>query len=847
MTVSRNNEAMSRRYRRHSVHEPVGSDPSREICDMELMRELILGVFLGESGIVFHTDPENDHRYKVTDGLKIDPPTKTLALRLSNIGWLYNRIKRYRNHLSQNPGYGSVAIAFAAALDEAMIEYNRLITTIGQELHDMNDPDYVHGSRSSQRGGSIQGMPFVSLSRIEVWTFDWYYKLKMLAVLIEKCKHKRGGALINVIYKESMHGDPMIRECMVRILVKVVEELKKMLSRWIFHGQIDDPYKEFFIMNTSQSQLATCSTGYSTPTTSGRSTIGQSLSSHSLTPLTGDASTWLEKHTINHDMLPGFIPQDQAKKILSTGTSVNLLLQSMPSGKSLLHLDSTVSEDQRMELVPGYRMLEDAFEKTDSELLFKDMFNLTCDDGNNNSNGASGVHVQGASSVHVQGASSVHVQGASGVHVQGASSVQLCSFKELLDKAHLETSLRAKKVLFDDHKLMDHLAGIRSFLLLGQGDFIRHFMERLVRVLNRPASLIKTHSLTEILSASIHATNAKFLDEEVLKRIDSIFLDTSQVGSTSGQVEKDRFLLDVNQTTGWDIFTLTYRTKGPISTILTNSCMQKYSILFKHLWRSKRMEIILTELWMRYRSTSPRLKLFPDDVSLRNRLKTMYHQNSLLIHEMNHFIQQMSYYIGFEVVECSWEEFIQRLNASSDIDSLVEAHNWFLTNVSIMSMLEPPSNPLFLQLRAVYDCITDYQTELRSFEEKLSSEVKSREEYKKKGQGSSCVDTTDREGAQEAGEGRTVPPEDEERKELKRREKFESKVVETFKVQMYIKSAQYQEMVQSFLILLAEHPDVNMKLLSTRIDFNKYYAKSNKSLETSFHFSQRLSLDGSFK
>lgn len=261
------------------------------------------------------------------------------------------------------------------------------------------------------------------------------------------------------------------------------------------------------------------------------------------------------------------------------------------------------------------------------------------------------------------------------------------------------------------------------------------------------------------------------------------------------------------------------------------------------------MEIILTELWMKYRSTSPRLKLFADDVSLRNRLKRMYHQNSLLIHEMNHFIQQMSYYIGFEVVECSWEEFIQRLNASSDIDSLVEAHKWFLTNVSIMSMLEPPSNPLFLQLRAVYDCITDYQTELRSFEEKLSLEVKSREEYKK---GRSCVDTTGRSVQEVDTTGRSAEEvegrrEEEERKELKRREKFESKVVETFKVQMYIKSAQYQEMVQSFLILLAEHPDVNMKLLSTRIDFNKYYAKNNKSLETSFHFSQRLSLDGSFK
>lgn len=795
---------MARRYRRHSVHEPVASEPSpRQVSDMELMRELILGVFLGESGTVFHSDPDNDHRYKVVDGLKIDPPTKTHALRLSNIGWLYNRVKRYRNHLSQNPTYGSVAIAFAAALDEAMIEYNRLITTIGQELHDMNDPEYGRGSRVSPRGNGVQGMPFVSLSRIEVWTLDWFYKLKALSILIEKCKHKRGGALINVIYKESLHGDPLIRDCFIKILIKVVEELKKMLSHWIFHGQIDDPYKEFFITNASQTQLAAssaCSTGYSTPAVSGHS--GNTLASAN--PAIGDPTSWLDKFVINKDMLPGFIPLEQAKKILSTGTSVNLLLQSMPTGKAAQNL--VVCDSLRVELVPGYSALEESFEKTDSEVLFKDMFSLICDDGNNNT----------------------------------CDGVQSYSFKELLNKAHLETSLRAKKVLFDDHKLMAHLTGIRCFLLLGQGDFIRHFMERLAKVLSRPASLIKAHTLTEILSASIHATNAKFLDEEVLKRIDSIFLENTSLASSCAHLDRDRFQHDTtSQTTGWDIFTLTYRTKGPISTILTASCMQDYSTLFKYLWRSKRMEVILSELWMKYRSTSPQLKIFQDDVELCKKLRTVFRQNSLIIHEMNHFIQQMSYYIGFEVVECSWEEFNQRLNTADDVEALVEAHRWFLTNISVMSMLEPHNNKLFQELRGVYDSITEYQAELKAFEDKLVQEIKTRADYRKR----SSQESVSRMTAKDHGDDHETVDDH----ELERREEFESDVVETFMKKMALKSDSYQYMVQSFLETLAKHPDLNMKLLSTRIDFNKHYAKKNNTLNTSFHFATRLSLDSSFR
>ena len=43
---------------------------------------------------------------------------------------------------------------------------------------------------------------------------------------------------------------------------------------------------------------------------------------------------------------------------------------------------------------------------------------------------------------------------------------------------------------------MDHLSGMRRYLLLGQGDFIRHLMDLLAEDLEKPANLLYMHNLT---------------------------------------------------------------------------------------------------------------------------------------------------------------------------------------------------------------------------------------------------------------------------------------------------------------------------------------------------------------
>jgi hypothetical protein len=51
--------------------------------------------------------------------------------------------------------------------------------------------------------------------------------------------------------------------------------------------------------------------------------------------------------------------------------------------------------------------------------------------------------------------------------------------QSMMDTAYLETSRRVLDVLTGQYKFLDHLQALRRYLLLGQGDFIRHLMELL--------------------------------------------------------------------------------------------------------------------------------------------------------------------------------------------------------------------------------------------------------------------------------------------------------------------------------------------------------------------------------
>ncbi|XP_043438968.1 gamma-tubulin complex component 3 isoform X3 [Prionailurus bengalensis] len=258
------------------------------------------------------------------------------------------------------------------------------------------------------------------------------------------------------------------------------------------------------------------------------------------------------------------------------------------------------------------------------------------------------------------------------------------AFRGKIDAAYFETSKYLLDVLNKKYSLLDHMQAVRRYLLLGQGDFIRHLMDLLKPELVRPATTLYQHNLTGILETAVRATNAQFDSPEILKRLDVRLLEVSP-GDT-----------------GWDVFSLDYHVDGPIATVFTRECMSHYLRVFNFLWRAKRMEYILTDIRKGHMCNAKLLRNMPE-------FSGVLHHCHILASEMVHFIHQMQYYITFEVLECSWDELWNKVQQAQDLDHIIAAHEVFLDTIISRCLLDADSRALLNQLRAVFDQIIELQ------------------------------------------------------------------------------------------------------------------------------------------
>uniref|UniRef100_A0A672PKH1 Gamma-tubulin complex component 3 homolog n=1 Tax=Sinocyclocheilus grahami TaxID=75366 RepID=A0A672PKH1_SINGR len=366
------------------------------------------------------------------------------------------------------------------------------------------------------------------------------------------------------------------------------------------------------------------------------------------------------------------------------------------------------------------------------------------------------------------------------------------AFQSNIDAAYFETSKYLLDVLNKNYQLLEHLQAMRRYLLLGQGDFIRHLMDLLKPELVRAATTLYQHNLTGILETAVRATNAQFDSPEILKRLDVRLLEVSP-GDT-----------------GWHVFSLDYHVEGPIATVFTRECMSHYLRVFNFLWRAKRMEYILTDIWKGQMCNAKLLKSMPE-------LSGVLHQCHVLASEMVHFIHQMQYYITFEVLECSWDELWNKVQQAQDLDHIIAAHDVFLDSIISRCLLDVNNRSLLNQLRAVFDQIIEFQNAQDTLYRSALEELQLRIQFEDK-----------KRQREEMGEwGVTAEQEAEENRRV---QEFKDTIPKMCS-QLRLLTHFYQGIVQEFLRLLMT--DESLQFLSFRLDFNEHYKARDPRLRPS--------------
>ena len=366
------------------------------------------------------------------------------------------------------------------------------------------------------------------------------------------------------------YGDPFVNTFAERMLVHLTRPFYEMLRRWIYDGELSDPYLEFFVIDQDAS----------------------SSSERESDPRRGQAtSVWEDKYKLDHSTVPSIITEDLAKKVFLIGKSLNFIRHGCG--------DSTWVE----------------------------------------------AHSRDTS-----------------MHLRYGDTATL---ESSIDAAYKSTMARLVYLMDNKFKLFEHLNALKKYLLLGQGDFIALLMETLSSYLDRPAGSQYRHTLTAQLEHAVRGSNAQYDSPDVLHRLDARLLELSH-----GEI-------------GWDVFTLEYKIDAPVDVVITPWANKQYLVVFNFLWRIKRVEFALTTTWRRCMTGARGVLANVDD-----KLGKDWKIARCCIAEMIHFVNQLQYYILFEVIEASWEQ-LQAAIAKPDctLDELINAHTKYLQAITHKGLL----------------------------------------------------------------------------------------------------------------------------------------------------------------
>ena len=394
-----------------------------------------------------------------------------------------------------------------------------------------------------------------------------------------------------------------------------------------------------------------------------------------------------------------------------------------------------------------------------------------------------------------------------------------------ISTAYESTMSRLTHLMSHKFLLQTHLHALKKYLLLSQGDFIDLLVESLAPNLDRPAHSQYRHNLTSQLEHAIRHSNAQYDDPEVLRRLDARMIELNR------------------NDTGWDCFTLEYKTSAPCDVVITQWANTQYLKIFNVMLRVKRVEYSLNSTYRKCMTAARGVLASP---AVNDKLSADWKTARCLIAEMVHFVNQLQYYILFEVVEASWETLQKTITRpDATLDDLIEAHTKYINTIVQKGLLASSAereDGFLVQLHNMLKCMLSYREVVESLYSFSVAEYTKRQQFmtrieKRTAAGkwgvtekdfSSRASTpangnrTDRYSAMSDDNALSDPP-----ILLPSNGGDDTIILSTLRKRMAELATDYHARINAFLYDLAHQPDVDLRFLGVVMNFNESYKPTN--------------------
>jgi gamma-tubulin complex component 3 len=207
--------------------------------------------------------------YCLNPGLNVSASTHKIVSELCELGWLYKKVTDWvKKHGDGVQSISLVAQSLTFAIQAELTEYYRLLAVLHSQSKSYTSEDPAN---------------YLNLRKLYLWVQEPLERMKWLAVITDVLGNLKGGAICSAINTFVLNGSPTTKFFISRILKEVSSPILTMIKSWMLEGEINDPFEEFFVKTD-----------------------------HSVS----DANLWTEKYSLNYVMIPTFLTNDLANKIL---------------------------------------------------------------------------------------------------------------------------------------------------------------------------------------------------------------------------------------------------------------------------------------------------------------------------------------------------------------------------------------------------------------------------------------------------------------------------------------------------------------------------------------------------
>jgi len=270
--------------------------------------------------------------------------------------------------------------------------------------------------------------------------------------------------------------------------------------------------------------------------------------------------------------------------------------------------------------------------------------------------------------------------------LQNSVLIPLRSQARLVDSALMSQFLVGEKLVL-------HLAALRRYLLLADGEFGRQLVVSLCQLDRQPDY------------PNAKARHHPF-SPAALNRVLETALAGSVCSANDPYAANIAFLLEpagsTGRTRGLPGLSLTYRAQWPVNIVLTPEAVSKYSAILDFM------------LELRLAMFSLELDWANENLVLRGEKKTarsILHRVNLMRHEMINFLSNLHAYISCQVLEITWLEFQENLaNKVTCLDNLIEVHEKFISKAVFRCLLNPKAAPVMNLLTDIFSAIAQFSS-----------------------------------------------------------------------------------------------------------------------------------------